>query len=265
MSSSANFAAKTTSPTNHAQAMSYSKPALTQPKVIAAQSQYLTTEQLTNCFKDPNTVDSSNHLPAALLPKGWSTNHGSLIQDFNHHFDHNAYGIPRPVPIAHERTNMEILLESASRYLLYNAITYTLSRIDHPTSLGEILKAMCTPDSGYQQTELDPLPKEEDYRNTYGWSFDAETLRSLLQRVPTREYGLSHLTPVMALEEKGLLLFRQDWVQRPWDEEWKYFIWDQKSINRVDEPTKLDETVDFLMSKGFPNNENLRTTELEEA
>ena len=160
---------------------------------------------------------------------------------------------------------MEFLLECASRYLLYNAITDTLSRIDHPTSPGEILRAMSTPDSGYQEKELDRLPNEEDYRNTYGWSFDAETLGTLLQRVPTRKYGLGHLTPVMAQGEQGLLLFRQDWVRRPWDEEWKYFIWDQKSINRVDEPTKLDDTVEFLMSKGFPNNENLRTTELEEA
>ena len=265
MSSSANFAAKTTSPTNHAQAMSYSTPASTQPKVMAAHSQYLTTEQLTNCFQDPNTVNSSNHLPAALLPKGWSTNRGCPIQELNHHFDHNAYGIPRPVLIAQERTNMEFLLECAFRYLLYNAITDTLSRIDHPTSSREILKAMSMPGSAYQQKELDRLPSEEDYRNTYGWSFDAETLGTLLQRVPTREYGLGHLTPVMAQGEKELLLFRQDWVRRPWDEEWKYFIWDQKSINRVDEPTKLDDTVEFLMSKGFPNNENLRTTELEEA
>ena len=35
-------------------------------------------------------------------------------------------------------------------------------------------------------------------------------------------------------------------------------------IYRVDEPTNLDDTIDFLMSKGFPKNENLRTTELEE-
>ena len=260
-----NFATKTTSPTNHAQAISYSNPALTQPKVIDAHSQYLTTEQLTNCFKDSNTVDSSNLLPTALLPKGWSTNRQSLIQDFNNHFDHNAYGIPRPVPIAHERTNMEILMECACRCLLYNAITDTLFRIDHPTSLSEILKTMYMRDSGYQQKVLDRLPDEEDYQSTFGWSFDAETLGTLLQRVPAREYGLTHLTPVMAQEEKGLLLFRQDWVQRPWDEEWRYFIWDQKSIYRVDEPTKLDDTVDFLISKGFLNNENLRTTELEEA
>ncbi|KAL9126400.1 MAG: hypothetical protein Q9217_004545 [Psora testacea] len=260
-----NFATETASPTNHAQAMSYSNPASTQRKVIDAQSQYLTTEQLTNYFKDPSTVDFSNLLPTALLPKGWSINRESLIQDFNNHFDHNAYGIPRPMPIAHERTNIEILMECASRYLLYNAITDTLFRIDHPTRLSEILKAMYMPDSGYQQKELDRLPNEDDYENTYGWSFDAETLGTLLQRVPAREYSLTHLTPVMAQEEEGLLLFRQDWVQRPWDEEWKYFIWDQKSIYRVDEPTKLDDTVDFLMSKGFPNNENLRTTELEEA
>ena len=229
--------------------MLYPNPASTQPKVIDAHSQYLTTEQLTNGFKDPNTGDYSNLLPAALLPKSWSTNHESLIQDFNNHFGHNAYGIPRPMPIAHERTNLRILKECDSQFLLYNAITDTLFRIDHPISLSEILKAMYMPDSGYQQKELDRLLNEEDYRNTYGWSFDAETMGTMLQRVPTREYGLTHLTLVMTQEKKGLLLFRQDWVQRPWDEESKYFIWDQNSIYRVDEPTNLDDTIDFLMSK----------------
>ena len=66
--------------------MLYPNPASTQPKVIDAHSQYLTTEQLTNGFKDPNTGDSSNSLLAAPLPKGWSTNQESLIQDFNYHF-----------------------------------------------------------------------------------------------------------------------------------------------------------------------------------
>ena len=242
--------------------MSYSNPASKQSQVIDANSQYLTIDKLTNCVKDSNTVDSSNLLPTTLLPKGWSTNRESLAQDFANHFDHNAYGIPRPTPIACERTNMEILMECASRYLLYNAITDTLFYIEHPTSPGEILNAMYVPDSGYRQKEVDRLPNEEDYRNTYGWSFDTETLGPLLERIPTREYGLSHVTPVMAQEEKGLLLFRQDWVQRPWDEEWKYFIWDQKSMYRVDEPTKLDDMVDFLMSKGFPSNDGLKSTEL---
>ena len=113
--------------------------------------------------------------------------------------------------------------------------------------------------------EEERINQYEGNRNTYGWSFDAETLGTLLQRVPTREYGPSHVTPVMAQGQQGLLLFRQDWVRRPWDEEWEYFIWDQKSIHRVDEPTNLDDAVDVLMSKGFPNNEKLRTTELEEA
>lgn len=49
-----------------------------------------------------------------------------------------------------------------------------------------------------------------------------------------------------------------------WDEEWRYFIWDQYSMYRVDELTNLDDMNEFLMSKGFSKNENLRTTELEE-
>lgn len=156
-------------------------------------------------------------------------------------------------------------MECDSRHLLYNALTGTLVRIDHPTNVSGIFKARCLPDSGYQRKELNQLPSAEDYGNTYGWSFDAETLGALFQGVPAQEYGLTHLRPVMAQEAKGLLLFRQDYVQRPWDEEWIYFIWDQKSIYRVDEPTSVHDTANSLIFKGFPNNENLRTTKLEEA
>ena len=264
LSRSANLAAKTSLPTNHAQALSYSKPSLTRPKVITAHSQYLTIQQLTNYFQEPNTIDPVYHLPAALRSKGWSSNHECLILYFNQYFDHNKYGIPRPVPIAYHGYDRHILMESASRYLGYNVRTDELYRIDHPTSLTEILNAMCKMHSGIQEEKLDRLPCEKDYRDTKGWSFDTETLGTLLQRVPWRKYGLDHLTPVIAHEEKGLLLFRRDFLQRLWDKEWDYFIWDQKSIHRVDEPTELDDTLDFLMSKGFPNNEDLKTTELKE-
>ncbi|KAL9104031.1 MAG: hypothetical protein Q9163_000970 [Psora crenata] len=251
----------TTSPNNHAQAMSYSNPASIQPKVINAQSQYLTTKAADNCFKDSNSVDNSNFIPTALLPKGWFTDREGLILAFSH-FDHNDYGIPRPIPIAHERTNIEVLMECGSRYLLYNAISGVCIRIDYPTNPSEILKAMHMPDSDYQDKELDPLPDSCDYNTDSGWSFEPKTLGPLLHRVPTQEYGLTHVRPIVGHEEKGLLLFRQDYVERLWDEEWKYFIWDQKSIHRVDEPTNLDDTIESLIAKGFPNNETLRTTEL---
>ena len=203
--------------------------------------------------------------PLAVLPEGWSIDRDGLLEDFNNHFDNKAYAIPCPTPIAYERDNLVFLMDCDSQYFLYYAITDILARIDHPTDLGDLLEAMAMIDGDIKSKELDPLPDQREYSNTYGWSFDSESMQTLLHRVPAQEFRLGHLTPVMALRKKGILLFREDWKHHIWDQDWKYYIWDQKSIHRVDKPTMLEEVVRSLIYEGFPISENLKTTKLEKA
>ncbi|MCJ1458800.1 hypothetical protein MMC28_009174 [Mycoblastus sanguinarius] len=185
-----------------------------------------------------------------------------MEHDFNNHFDRKWYAIPRPIPIAFERNCLHFLIDCGSRYLTYNAITDVLARIDHPTDLADLLKSMEITDRSLQFKELERLPSEEDFINSRGWSFDSKTLQTVLDQVPAQDFGLAHLTPVMGLREKGILLFRQDFKDHIWDQEWKYYIWDQHSVHLVDKPTTLDEIIHTLIYEGLAPNENLKTKEL---
>ena len=212
-----------------------------------------------------NSADRTSIPAHAVLPQGWSANPDTLHRDFSRHFHPEFYGIPPATPIAESRDDLTYLMDCESQYLMYYGINDKLVRIDHPTKIDDVLKAMVDIESDIKFTDLDQLPDGLEYNNTFGWSFESDTLHNILHQMPAQVFGLTHLTPVMTLPEKGILLFRQDFKDRIWDQDWKYYIWDQHSIHLVHKPTTLEEIVHTLMHEGFTSNENLSTTELSHA
>lgn len=140
-------------------------------------------------------------------------------------------------------------MDCESRYLKFNGISDVLVRIDHPTELGDILRAM--KNGGLRTTELDELPIASDYDDTRGWSFDAEVLQTLLKQVEFQKPGFSHITPVTGLRDEGVLLFWHGWEN---------YLWQKGTLRRVDEPTRLYEIVSILIKEGFSSSSTLKTT-----
>ncbi|MCJ1459960.1 hypothetical protein MMC28_010339, partial [Mycoblastus sanguinarius] len=123
-------------------------------------------------------------------------------------------------------------MDCDSQYFLYGGISDTLSRIDHPTDLGDLIRAMSTAANTIRHKEVDPVPDGRDWTKTGGWSLDPESVQTVLDQVPLEDFGFSQPTPIMVLREKGKLLFRQDF---------EHYIWDQISMYRIDKPAMLSE------------------------
>lgn len=150
---------------------------------------------------------------------------------------------------------MAFLIQSDRHYFLHYGISGELYRIDSPTNLSDILKAMLN--NTLQTTEVHALPDKAEFNDTRGWVSEAEVLQKLLTQVHTQHFGSERLTPVMGLPNEKVLLFRHAWED--------YYIWNRDSIYRVDLPQGLDKIVDTLMEQGVSSNSSLKLIKVENA
>ena len=181
------------------------------------------------------------------IPSGWSQSLND-IREIDDLLNVHEYGLPLPVLILASQD--EYLMRCGDRYYIYHDIWCNLNRVEEPTKLSQILRALGTRNwEGMKLAECDPLP---EYGGPYNVA-DEEVPPGWSKRVDQGVYD-KEFFDLHDISRPSLLLFHEaDWSLpalyfiKGFNPS-RFYIWNVAfgKISRIEQPETLQDILDTL-------------------